>query len=193
MLTENEKKVLRYIAIHSKESPSINKVAKSCKITPNGAYKILKKFEGEGILKFKKISNIKSPFIDFKNNKSLNMLELALIPQITKNRIKYRNEDLEPLKKITEICALFGSYIEKKEPNDLDVLFVFDKKNYAEYKEKLNKVREITPIEIHDIIQTKKDLFNNIKNEDKTIINILEKGMILWGQNILVKVIKNAS
>ncbi len=45
MLTENERKVLRYLAVYSKEHPSINKIARACKITPNGAYKIRKEIE----------------------------------------------------------------------------------------------------------------------------------------------------
>ena len=111
MLTEKEIKVLRYLAVHSKECPSINKIAKECKITPNGTYKILRKFENEGILSFKQISNIKSYYIDFGNRKSLNILELALTSDVTKKRIKYRIEDLKGMEKITEACILFGSYI----------------------------------------------------------------------------------
>lgn len=121
-------------------------------------------------------------------------MELALSSKIAKKRIKYRIEDLKPLEKITNACVLFGSYTgEKKEPNDLDVLFVFNKKDYKKYKEILNNVREICPVKIHDVIQTKEDLTNNMKKQDKIIMNILENGVVLWGQDILVKVFKNVS
>lgn len=194
MLTENEKRVLRYVALHAAESPSINKVARECKITPNGAYKILRKLEEEGILQFKEISNIKSYHIEFKNSKSTNIMELALTQKTLKSRVKYRNEELKPFRKIAEACILFGSYIEdKKEPNDLDVLFVFDRKNYDNYKRELNKLKEISPVKIHDIIQTRSDLLSNIKKEDKIILNILENGTVLWGQEVLVRIIKNVS
>lgn len=194
MLTKNEKRVLCYVMINYSSCPSINKIAKECKITPNGAYKILKKFEGENILKFKQISNIKSYYLDFKNNKTKNIMELALSPKNIKGRIKYRAGDLEPLKKITKICVLFGSYTtEKKEPNDLDVLFVFDKKNYKEYKKILNKIKEICPVAIHDVIQTKQDLVNNIKKRDEVIMNIFERGIFLWGQSTIVKVFSGVS
>lgn len=194
MLTKNEKRVLRYVMVNYSSYPSINKIAKECKITPNGAYKILKKFEWEKILKFKQISNIKSYYLDFKNNKTKNIMELALSPKIIEGRIKYRAGDLEPLKKITKTCVLFGSYTaEKKEPNDLDVLFVFDKKNYKEYKKISNKIKEICPVAIHDVIQTKQDLVNNIKKRDKVIMNILENGIFLWGQSIIVKVFSSVS
>lgn len=192
MLTENEKKVMRYISVYSKEYPSINKIAKSCKITPNGTYKILKKFEGEGVLRFKQISNIKSYYIDFKNKKSINIMELALTPKIIEPRIKYRIEDIKPMERITEACVLFGSYVgEKKEPNDLDVLFVFKKNKHKAYKETLKKIKDICPVTIHDVIQAKQDLIDNVKMGDKVIMNVLENGVVLWGQSVLVEVLKN--
>ena len=193
MLTEKETRVLRYLAVRSRDYPSINKISKECKITPNGTYKILKKFESEGILLFKQISNIKSYYIDFGNKKSSNILELALTPKITKRKIKYRAEDLKPMEKITEACVLFGSYIsEKEEPSDLDVLFVFEKRKYKAYQDCLNQIKEVCPIAIHDVIQTKQDLIDNIKKRDSVIINILQNGVILWGQNFIVGVLNDS-
>ncbi len=194
MLTEKEVKVLRYLSVHSKNHQSINQIAKECKITPNGAYKILKKFENEGVLLFKQISNIKSYYIDFQNKKSLNIMELALTSKINKERIKHRIEDIKPMEKTTKTCILFGSYISgKKEPNDLDVLVVFEKNRYDAYQETLNRIKEICPVAIHDVIQTKHDLIDNIRKGDSVIINILENGIVLWGQSLIVEVLKNAS
>ncbi|MBL7160610.1 MAG: hypothetical protein ISS93_02025 [Candidatus Aenigmarchaeota archaeon] len=191
MLTEKETRVLRYLAVHSKDYPSINKIAKKCKITPNGAYKILKKLENEGVLLFKRISNIKSYYIDFRNKKSLNIMELALNPRIIKKRVQYRIEDIKPMERITDGCVLFGSYLsEKKEPNDLDVLFVFEKRKYKTYQQTLSKIKEICPIKIHDVIQTKQDLINNLEKGDKVIENILENGTVLWGHSLITEVLK---
>ena len=72
MLTKNEKKVLRYVMIYSKDFVSINKIAKECNLSPNGTLKILRKFEKENILNFKKISNSKVYYLNFKNNKTKN-------------------------------------------------------------------------------------------------------------------------
>ena len=78
MLTNNEKKVLRTLFAACHEELSINKIAKECDIAPNGAFKILKKFEKENVLKPKKIANIKSYKINFNEEKTKNMLNLAL-------------------------------------------------------------------------------------------------------------------
>lgn len=191
MITENEKKVLRLILTAFGSDYSINNVAKECGLTPNGAYKILKKFENEGILKYKKIANIKSYKINFDNEKTINILELILIPDI-EGRIEYRTKDIESLRKITKVCILFGSYITaKKEPNDLDILFVFERANYKEYKKRLAGIKDITPVKIHDIIQTEEDLATSIKEKNKAVLNALKNGIVLWGQETMIRVIKN--
>lgn len=191
MITENEKKVLRLILTAFGSDYSINNIAKECGLTPNGAYKILKKFENEGILKYKKIANIKSYKINFDNEKTTKILELVLM-QDTKGRIEYRTKDLESLRKITKVGILFGSYITaKKEPNDLDILFVFERANYKEYKKRLAGIKEITPVKIHDIIQTEEDLATNIKEKNKAVLNALKNGIVLWGQETMVRVIKD--
>lgn len=193
MLTHNEKKVLRLILTAFGTDYSINNIAKECGIAPNGAYKILKKLEKEGILKGKSIANIKSYTIDFANEKTTNILELALIPELD-GKIKYRIEDLKSLKGITKSCIIFGSYTsQKKQPNDLDILFILDQDNFRGYKKKLADIKDLVPVKIHDVLQTEQDIKNNIKNNDKIILEILRNGVVLWGQKIIIEVIKNVN
>lgn len=190
MLTENEKKVLRLLMAAFDTDYSINQVARECNITPNGAYKILKKFEREGILAAKNIANIKSYRVNFNNEATDNYLELALMNDLA-GRIKYRMDDLKHLRNVTKVCIIFGSYIsQKKEPNDLDVLFIVEKENYKEYKAALREA--IIPVKIHDVVQTENDLLQNIRKKEKVIMEILRKGHVLWGQKTIVKVIHNA-
>lgn len=191
MLTDNEKKVLKLLFTAFDEDYSINNIAKRCKLSPNGAARILNKFEKQDILKPKNIANIKSYKINFENEKTVIILELTLIPKLEK-RIKYRLDDLNELKEITKTCIIFGSYTNmSKKPNDLDVLFVLDKNNFEKYKKKLSDLREIIPVKIHDILQTEEDLKHNIIQKDKIILDILKTGIILWGQKTIVEVIKD--
>ena len=191
MLTNNEKKVLRLLLTAFDRQYSINNIAKECSLAPNGAFKILKKFEKEGILKSNKIANIKSYSINFDNEKTGSILELALMPAL-EGRLKYRLEDFKDMKEITKACILFGSYIDlKKEPHDLDVLFVIDEDNFKNYKKGLEAIKDIVPAKIHDVLQTEEDLKNNIKNKDKIILQILREGVILWGISVMIRVTKN--
>jgi DNA-binding Lrp family transcriptional regulator len=191
MLTINGKKVLRMLLGAFDESYSINQIARTCDITPNGALKILRKFEKEGILKSRKIANILSYSINFESEKTKSILGLALIPELT-GRLKYRYEDLGQLKDITKACIVFGSYIDlKKEPNDMDVLFILDKEKFKLYKEKSTQIYKTVPIKVHDVLQTEGDFRENIKNKDKIIAEILKKGIIFWGQREIIDLMED--
>ncbi len=193
MITNNEKRILRFLLAHFNSDYSINEIAKKCSLAPNGAYEILKKFEEKEILLPKKIANSKSYKINFNSRETNKLLELALIPNYRESKIKYRYNDLKPLENITNLCILFGSYITKKEkPNDIDILFVIKKSNYKKYSETLGKVKIILPLKLHDVIQTKEDLTKNIKKEEKLIIEAISEGIVLWGHEFLIEVIKNA-
>ena len=98
-------------------------------------------------------------------------------------------QGFKELKEVTKACILFGSYIDlSKKPHDLDVLFVLD--GYEEYKKKLSAVKGIVPAEIHDVVQTEEDMKKNIIKKDEVILNILRKGIVLWGQKTITKVIQ---
>ena len=191
MLTENGKKVLKLLLMKFDDEYSVNEIARICSLAPNGALKILKKFEKEGILKKKKIANIISYSINFNNEKTKNILELSLISEL-KGRLKFRKEDLEPIKKTTIFCIVFGSYTDiKKEPNDIDVLFVIDKSKFKEYKKKTLEIFKTIPVKVHDVIQTKIDFQENIHKKNKVIINALKSGVIFWGYKKIIEFIED--
>ena len=194
MLTENEKKVLRLLSVSFNKDFSINDIARGVFVTPNGAYKILKKFEKEGVLKAKKIANVKAYKLNFENEITSRLLELALIPSELEERVKSRLKDVQQLKSITKACIFFGSYItSKRNPRDLDVLFIVSKSKFSFYKKILEEVRDISPVKIHDIVQTTDDLLQNLKKNDVIVTEALRNGLVLWGFEIVVQVIKNAS
>ena len=190
VLTANEKKMLRHLAT-TKQDHSINQLASALKITPNGAYKILKKLEVEKIIEAKQIANLKSYKLNFSNEKTENVLALAFMGEAHQKRVEERIKDFQKLKDVTTVCLFFGSYItEKQKPNDLDFLIVMEKNQFKNYKKVLNDVRDITPIKIHDVIQTEEDLINNLNSGDLLIITTIKEGVVIWGWNTLVKVIK---
>ncbi len=196
ILTLNEKRVLRFLATSPNRDYSINGIAKACGITPNGAHRLLNKFHMLGILEPEHIANIKSYKLDFseeKKEKTMRILELAFTIDILEGRIKPRKLDLASLKDRTEACILFGSYITtKQKPNDLDILFVLKQKDFVEFKRGLAKAQDIIPLKIHEVIQTEDDLRQNLKKGDPLVIEALRNGIVLWGEDILVKVVKDA-
>ncbi|MDO8660802.1 MAG: hypothetical protein Q7K43_02850 [Candidatus Woesearchaeota archaeon] len=194
ILTLNERKVLRLLATTIGKSASMNDIGKQCRVTSGGAHKILTKLEKEGVVKATRIGNLKSYKLDFENEKTASVLELSFIPDSFEGRVKMRVNDLQNMKKVTQAGVLFGSYItNKKEPNDLDILFLIDRNNFEDYKKILNKVRDIVPIKIQDVVQTAEDLQRNLKKNDAIITSALREGIVLWGFEVIVQGIKNAS
>ena len=193
MLTAKERRVLRFL-MTSFNYNSINDIARECKLAPNGAYKILKKLEKFDVVYFEDVGRIKAYRINFRNKLTINYLEIALADErITEAKIKIRIKDLNEIKQISQAAIMFGSYItDEKNPKDIDILFVFEKDKFKLYKRKLEEVKNIIPYKIHDIIQTPGDLISNLKNQDKLILNIIRNGIILWGQESIVRSIKNA-
>jgi DNA-binding Lrp family transcriptional regulator len=192
MLTVNEKKVLRLLFAAIDEDYSINAIARECGLAPNGAAKILRKLEQEGVLKAKSIANIRAYRIDFKSQKAQAILELAMIPEI-KGRLQHRLEDLEEMKEAVKACIAFGSYIgQGKEPNDIDLIFIISKEKFKQYKDKLPKLRQVLPVKLHELIQTEEDLKSNILRKDKVILGAIREGVILWGQKLIIELVQNA-
>lgn len=81
MLTKNEKKLLRYLLVNHSSQFSINHIAKECNLSPNGALKILKKFEHEKVLEFVKVGNVKVYALNFSSPKTKLVLQLVLIDE----------------------------------------------------------------------------------------------------------------
>ncbi len=135
IMTLNEKLVLRTLSSGINSDNSINQIAHKCGLSPNGAYKLLANSAKEGILKAKQIANIKSYKLNFDDEKTKRILALAFMSEELDERVKNRVKDLMPLKEVTAACILFGSYItSKQKPNDLDALFVLEKKEFNAYK-----------------------------------------------------------
>ena len=193
MLTANERKVLRLL-MASSDYNSINDIAKACSLAPNGAYKILKKLEMLGVLSFDNIGKIKAYKINFSNTLAQSYIEIALADgRINEPKIKIRLRDLQEMKQECKAAILFGSYItEKKNPEDIDIVFVFEKEKFEEYKKKLEQAKDVIPYKVHDIIQTPEDLSNNLKKRDGVIANAIRNGVVLWGHEIIARSIKNA-
>ena len=192
MITENQNKVLRFLSTGSINENYTRNVAKECNIAVSGSQWILNHLENQGILNHQDIGNIKSYKIDF-NDKSKDILILAYSDNLN-NKLENRKRELESLKEFSKSAIVFGSYLNKKEPNDIDILFILEKNSdYISFNKKLKEARHIVPIKIHAVLQTKKDLIENIKKKDKIVINALRNGLVLWGNKFIVGVLEDVN
>ena len=90
---------------------------------------------------------------------------------------------------MVRIAILFGSILTKeKEANDIDIILVFDEKQFVEVEKKLKEINNLTNKKFHAIYQTKKDFINNIRKKDKVIISGIKTGIVLLGRDLYTKI-----
>ncbi len=192
-LTINESKVIDFLIRNFRERNSINQLSKKLKLSPRGIYKILKKLESMKAIIPENIGNAIYYKINLNDEIGIKLSEWVLVQNELNSYAQVQAEDLKPLKEISKSCILFGSVFTKgKDAKDIDIMLVIDEKDAKLVHINLDKIKNLKPKKIHELLQTKSDLERNIKKNDKMVLNILSTGKVLWGAETIVKAIKNA-
>lgn len=192
-LTENRSKVLDFLIRNFSKRNSIRMIAKQLGLSPMGAQKILKAFERERITTKEKIGTGIFYSLNLNNAIAFKLAELILTQNKLNPYAKIYGKDLEKLKQYVKACVLFGSILAKGEKSrDVDVLVIIDKKDFKKVEQRKREIEKIATKPIHFIYQTQKDFEENIKKQDRPILNIIKTGAVLWGQNFILRGIKNA-
>lgn len=192
-LTKNEARAIDFLIRNFKEKNSINELGKKLSISPRGIYKILKKLEKAKALIPERIGNAVYYRINLNEDPVLKLAEFVLMQNSLNPYAQIQAEDLKQLKGIAQSCILYGSVLTKgREARDIDVLIVLDKKHFTKVNDILDKIKSLKPKKVHEVMQTKEDIMNNIKKGDKVVLDIIRKGKVLWGAEIIVGAIKNS-
>jgi len=191
--SKHELKTLSFLLRHFTEKYSINQLAKHVGLTPMGMHKLLKRLEVQGMVKPEKIGTGIFYKINFGSEFAVKSTELALFEEIKLPYAKAQAKDLERLRPFARAAVLFGSVLEKGEKaGDIDVMFVLEQKKYASFRKALKELQSLKTKHIQDVVQTFEDLIQNLKKPDKVVLEILKKGKILWGHEIIVNAVKEA-
>ena len=192
-LTENKSKVLDFLVRNFHKKNTIRMIAKQLSLSPMGAQKILKEFEKERILVKEKIGTGIFYSIDLNNEVAFKLAELILTQNRLGSYARVYARDLEKLRENVEACVLFGSVLIKGEDaRDIDVLVIIKERNFKKVEKEKQEIGKIAIKPLHFMYQTQKDFENNIKKEDKPLLDIIRTGAVLWGQNFVLRGIKNA-
>jgi len=193
-LTQNEVKIMDFLIRNFKERNSINEIGRKLEISHTGAHKILRKLEKLKVVKPEKIGNAIYYKADLGNEMGMKLAEFVLSQNELISYAKVQADDLKPLQDLASSCLLFGSVLEKgREAHDIDVMLILEKKDFKQVHKKLEEIKEMSPKKIHDVMQSREDLVKNIKKSDEVIMDIIKKGRILWGSEIIVEAIKNGA
>ncbi len=190
-ISKNEINLLLIIFKNPEKEFNANSISKQLNLSSMGALKIFKRLEKENILVSKKLGKAVFYKLNFKNNYCLDYIKFLLKREIetTNNYVKVWFNELKKIKS-AQCIILFGSVLRKyKDANDIDVLFVTDKKKFNLLKREIENINLINTKKIHPIYQTKEDLISNIKNNDRVILNAIKEGLVIFGEDLLIEVI----
>lgn len=165
-----------------------NSLSKTVGITPMGALKILKRLEQENIVKSKKIGKAITYKINVDNSYAFKYLSLILVreAQYANPQTKRWINELNKIKH-ADVIILFGSILEKSNPNDIDVLLITDQKRFAKLQQEIKELNEINIKKIHPMYQTYTDIIKNIKKQDKPLLNAI-KGIVIQGEEKFLEI-----
>lgn len=190
-ITNNEMLFILTILKNPEKDYNANSISKHMKISSMGALKIANRLEKGRILIPRKLGNAVFYKLNLDNDYVRQYVKFLLRREAEQAPV-YVRRWINELKKIkSAACAiLFGSILKKYEKaGDIDILLIIDKKRFSKLKEEIEDINLVNVKKIHPIYQTKKDLIENIKNNDKTVLSAV-KGVVVFGEDEIIKLIK---
>ena len=189
MIPKNTRKIILYL-LRNLEVININQVSKKLDISVGSAFKILKELEKNNIVLSSNLGNAIFYQINLDNEETVRWCEI-LLSEEKRNLKGYSNIYSSEIQKFeyAELIILFGSVLNTKDFNDVDVLFITNKpKEVTKFCLNLSKIRTKPVV---PLILKKEDFINEIKNKKEVILNILKTGVILKGESVFLSVLKN--
>ena len=193
MIPKNTGKVIMYLLNNPDEfGYNINQIAKLNKISVDSAFKILKDLEKDKIIIKKEISNASHYKLNFDNQETIKLCELLLLAEKRnlKGHTKLYADEVFKFK-VAEMIIIFGSVLREKRFSDVDVFFLTNQtKKVTDFCLEISKVRTKPVV---PLIMEKEDLIKAMKNKKEAILGMIKEGVVLKGESIFVRVIKNVN
>lgn len=191
-LTDKERKALLILFKDFTAYYNANSISKPLGISRVGALMLFRRLEAQGLVASQKIgkSIVYKPKLDDDYVKTL----IAFLLADEANNFKRWKDEFKGLFKKGRIVMLFGSVLHNYEKaNDIDLLVASAKADKEEISELLESKAEILPKRLHSIKLTASELETNIKSKKAAILDIVKTGIVLYGQDEYVEVLKNVT
>lgn len=189
MIPKNTKKIILYL-LRNLEIVNINQISKKLSISVGSAFKILKELEKNNIVLSSNLGNAKFYQINLNNEETIRWCEI-LLSEERRDLKGYSKVYAEEIQKFehAELIILFGSILNNKDFNDVDVLFINNKpKEVTKFCLNLSKIRTKPVV---PLILKKDDFIKEIKTKKEVVLNILKTGIILRGESVFLEALKN--
>jgi len=190
-----QKEILYNITRDPNTSYTISHLAKQIKSSRVSIWKNIKTLVKMNLIIITYIGEGKSKTQIIKPNWENILLERLLLYYTTldaseKEKWQYQFKDLENK---CLYLILFGSMlINEKYALDIDILIISNKKNINKIDKQILELQKTSEKEIHATIMTPNEIKDVIKQKNNPIIDAIQKGIILYGQDIFISLLKEA-
>jgi len=195
MFPLNLTKIVEFLFRNTPNRFNVNQISRELKISVGSAYKILKSLEKKSVLVSQKIGNGIYYVLNLDNKEAENITELVLMESRNKSLSKNSHasiyaKDFKDGEKLSRAIILFGSILESKDAKDIDALFIIDKGKSKAVEDFCMKLSNLRPKRVNPLLMTMADFKENIKKQDKVIVDILKKGVILFGEDAVINILR---
>jgi len=164
-------------------------ISKKINISHVGSFKILKKLEGEEMVKHENVGRALIYSLNL-DNQILNK-EIEMIFLLESQSFKRWIEEFRDLESKVKFLVLFGSITRNAgQTNDIDILIVADKIKLDEIKKIIKKIQKYTSKKIHPLIQTIDNFKKDVNERNKVMMEIIKTGIVLYGQEEYINLLK---
>jgi len=192
MYSKNTFRVIEFLLRNRTSEFNVNQIAKDLKMSLGGVHKILKSLFTKGIVAKEELGNATYYSMNLQDKEAKKLSELVLIEAKTRllnsnSRAKVYASDLEKAGNFAKAMILFGSILDvKAKARDVDVLFLVEKKDVKKVEDFCLEISAIRPKQVIPMIMTVGDFQRNLKKADKVVAEILRKGIVLAGEDVIV-------
>lgn len=166
-----------------------NSLSKALHLTPRGTLKLLKRLEADTLVVSKPLGKATFYKANLNNPYTRKLIALLLMAESKEKAERWLSEFREVFNTV-DIAVLFGSAA--KNPNkarDIDLLLVFDEKSEKTVDDVIRKRRALTAKPIHVVKQSPEDFRKNLRKADKVLLDVIQHGIVLHGQDSLTDVL----
>jgi len=195
MFPLNLTKIVEFIFRNTPNRFNVNQISRELRISVGSAYKILKSLEKKSVLVSQKIGNGIYYVLNLDNKEAENITELVLMESRNKSLLRNSHasiyaKDFKDGEKLSKAIILFGSILESKDAKDVDALFIIGKGKSKAVEDFCMKLSNLRPKRINPLLMTMADFKENIKKHDRVITDILRKGVILFGEDTVINILR---
>lgn len=191
-ITKNTLKIIEFLLRNiDKPGFNVNQLAKNISISVGSAHEILQDLKKKDMIKSMDLGTSIYYKLNLNNLDVTDICKMILrgnkrtLPSVA----KIYAEEIEKFDK-ADVIILFGSILTLKKFNDVDALFITDK--IKEVHLFCNEISKIRTKPVNPLIMTYEDLVKNIKIKQKVILEIINKGVVLKGEDRFMEALKNA-